>query len=197
MIFIPKHETVQKYGAILPDTLTNQAMKESEAYKTYYDFATGKVLPKPKYVRRSIREKTDQDPKDSPSKRLKATAKVSKSRKKKLPAQELETLSEICIFRCKEGTGVSPEILNVPTYDSKDEQISWKSSDEDDDDEVNMSKDDDDNANNEDDDDQDDDNEQTESDNDGDDFVHPKFSTHDEEVRQDEEDKDEECLDLR
>ncbi|GKE28389.1 hypothetical protein Tco_1443773, partial [Tanacetum coccineum] len=37
----------------------------------------------------------------------------------------------------------------------------------------------------------------TESDNDGDDFVHPKFSTHDEEVRQDEEDIDEDCSDLR
>ncbi|GJW19418.1 hypothetical protein Tco_0026854 [Tanacetum coccineum] len=37
-----------------------------------------------------------------------------------------------------------------------------------------------------------DDNEQTESDNDGDDFVHPKFSTHDEEERQDEKDKEEE-----
>ncbi|GJU12468.1 integrase, catalytic region, zinc finger, CCHC-type containing protein [Tanacetum coccineum] len=43
MRFIPKHETIQKYDAILPDTLTNQAMKESDAYKTYYDFATGKV----------------------------------------------------------------------------------------------------------------------------------------------------------
>ncbi|GJV40783.1 hypothetical protein Tco_1419223 [Tanacetum coccineum] len=43
MRFIPKHETVQKYGAILPDTLTNQAMKESEAYKTYYDLAIGKI----------------------------------------------------------------------------------------------------------------------------------------------------------
>nr|GEU44146.1 reverse transcriptase domain-containing protein [Tanacetum cinerariifolium] len=89
-----------KYGAILPDTLTNQAMKESDAYKTYYDFATGKVIPKPKFIQRSTREKTDQA--------LKASL-----------------------------------------------------------------------------------------DNDGNDFVHPKFSTHDEEVRQDEEDKEEECSDLR
>ncbi|GJR46088.1 hypothetical protein Tco_1314191 [Tanacetum coccineum] len=51
---------VKKYGAILPNTLTNQAIKESDAYKTYHDFATGKVIPKPKYVRRSTREKTDQ-----------------------------------------------------------------------------------------------------------------------------------------
>nr|GEX10097.1 uncharacterized mitochondrial protein AtMg00810-like [Tanacetum cinerariifolium] len=34
MRFIPKHETVQKYDAILPNTLTNQAMKESDAEKT-------------------------------------------------------------------------------------------------------------------------------------------------------------------
>ncbi|GJS03693.1 hypothetical protein Tco_0320201 [Tanacetum coccineum] len=42
MRFIPKHKTAQNYGVILPDTLTNQAIKESEAYKTYYDLATGK-----------------------------------------------------------------------------------------------------------------------------------------------------------
>nr|GEY89073.1 hypothetical protein [Tanacetum cinerariifolium] len=54
--FIPKHETIQKYGSILPDTLTNQAMKESDAYKTYYDLSTGKVIPRPKYVRRSTKE---------------------------------------------------------------------------------------------------------------------------------------------
>ncbi|GKA15834.1 hypothetical protein Tco_0695581 [Tanacetum coccineum] len=122
MRFIPKHETVQKYGAILPDTLTNQAMKESE--------------------------KTDQDPKDSPGKRLKATAKVAKSGKKKLPAQGLETLSEIALSEAdqmklitkrsktqfhsshasgsgaNEGIGVSPGVSDVPTYGSEDEQIS-------------------------------------------------------------------------
>nr|GEW10828.1 hypothetical protein [Tanacetum cinerariifolium] len=46
-IFIPKHETAQKYAIVLHDTLTNQAMKESDAYKTYYDLATEKVIPKP------------------------------------------------------------------------------------------------------------------------------------------------------
>ncbi|GKE38614.1 hypothetical protein Tco_1462019, partial [Tanacetum coccineum] len=50
MRFIPQHEVVQKYGAILPDNLTTQAMKESEAYKTYYAFATRKAIPKPKYT---------------------------------------------------------------------------------------------------------------------------------------------------
>ncbi|GJX05463.1 hypothetical protein Tco_0191379 [Tanacetum coccineum] len=188
MRFIPKHETVQKYGAILPDTLTNQAMKESYAYKTYHDFATGKVIPKPKYVRRSTREKTDQAPTASPVKRLKVTAKVAKSGKKKLPAQGLETLSEIALSEAEqmkivtkrsktqfhsshasgsgadEGIGVTPGVPDVPTYGSEDEMISWKSSDEDEDNEVSLSKDDDDNDDNKDDDGQDDDNEQTESD---------------------------------
>ncbi|GJV79214.1 hypothetical protein Tco_1515084 [Tanacetum coccineum] len=148
--FTPKHETVQKYGAILPDTLSNQAMKESDAYKTYHDFATGKVIPKPKYVRRSTREKTDQAPTASP---------------------------EIAL--------------------SEAEQMKISSDEDDDDDEVSTSKDDDDDAENEDDDGQDNDNEQTESDNDGDDFIHPKFSTHDEEEKQDEEDKEEEGSDLK
>ncbi|GJU49751.1 hypothetical protein Tco_1219306 [Tanacetum coccineum] len=171
-------------------------MKESDAYKTYYNFATGKVIPKPKYVRRSTREKTDQAPKASSGKRLKAIAKVAKSGKKKLHAQGLETLSEIALSEddqmklitkrsktqfhsshasgsgVNEGTGVSLGVPDVPTYGSEDEQISWKSSDKDDDDE-------------------------TESDNDGDDFVYPKFSTHDEEERQDEEDNEEECTDQR
>ncbi|GJU94619.1 hypothetical protein Tco_1319375 [Tanacetum coccineum] len=43
MRFIPQHEVVQKYGAILPDYLTTQVMKESKAYKTYHALATGKV----------------------------------------------------------------------------------------------------------------------------------------------------------
>ncbi|GKE32653.1 hypothetical protein Tco_1451975, partial [Tanacetum coccineum] len=100
-----------------------------------------------------------------------------------------------------EGTCSKPGVLDVPTYGSDDEQISWKSSDEEDNDEVAMSDDDDDKADNQDDDgqeydvqddkDQDDDDEQTDSDNDGDDFVHPKFSTHDE------EDKEEDSFDPR
>ncbi|GJV97665.1 hypothetical protein Tco_1549242 [Tanacetum coccineum] len=104
-----------------------------------------------------------------------------------------------------EGTGSLPGVPDVPTYDSDDEQISWKSSEEDNDDEVNVSKDDhtdndddvdkndkDDDADNQDDENpddanQDDEDEQTDSDNDGDDFVHPKLPIHDDEARKDDE----------
>ncbi|GKB74520.1 hypothetical protein Tco_0935932, partial [Tanacetum coccineum] len=102
------------------------------------------------------------------------------------------------------GTGSIPGVPDVPTYESDDEQISWKSSEEDDDDEVNVSEDNDDDTDNDDDvdkddeddnadnpddanQDDDDDDEQTNSDNNGDDFVHPKLSTHDDEARQDDE----------
>ncbi|GJR61184.1 hypothetical protein Tco_1503346 [Tanacetum coccineum] len=202
MRFIPQHKVVHQCGAILPDNLTTQAIKESEAYKTYYAFATGKAIPKPKYVHRSTKEKHEQAPEATSGKRLKATAKVTKSGKKKQPAKRLETLSKIALSEAKqmklaiersktqfhssqpsgfgahEGTGVTPGVLDVPKYGSDDEQLSWKSSDKEDD-EENVGKD-------EDDDDHDNDDERTESDNDGEDFVHPKFSTHDDEARQEE-----------
>ncbi|GKA31033.1 hypothetical protein Tco_0717338 [Tanacetum coccineum] len=147
MRFIPQHEVVQKYGAILLDYLTNPTMKESEAYKTYHDLVTGKVQPKPKYVRRSSRTTTDQAPKASPSKRLKATSKVAKFGNKKLRAKGLKTLSEISLSEAEqmklalerrktqihssqpigsgahEGTGVTPGVPDVPTYRSDDEEI--------------------------------------------------------------------------
>ncbi|GJX07915.1 hypothetical protein Tco_0195847 [Tanacetum coccineum] len=216
MRFIPQHEVVQKYGAIFPDNLTTQAMKESEAYKTYYAFATGKAIPKPKYVRRSTKEKPEQAPKASSGKRLKAIAKVTKSGKKKQHAKGLETIFEIAFSEAKqmklaiersktqlhssqpsgsgthEGTSITPGVPDVPIYGSDEEQISWESSDEEDDpEEANKQrkkeKDEDDN-------DQDDD-ERTESDNDGDDFVHPKLSTYDDEARNDDEVNEEESND--
>ncbi|GKA37000.1 hypothetical protein Tco_0723565 [Tanacetum coccineum] len=162
MRFIPQHEVVQKYDAILPDNLTTQAMKESKAYKTYYAFAIRKAIPKPKYVRRTTKEKIVQAPKASSGKRIKSATKPSKEAKHNFTA------------------------LNPAVQKSSDE--------EDDDDEANIGKDEDDDDQDDDDNadyDDDDDDERTKSDNDGDDFVHPKFSTHDE------EDKEEDSFDPR
>nr|GEV85647.1 hypothetical protein [Tanacetum cinerariifolium] len=179
---ISKNQTTQIYSAILPKQLRNQAMIESKAYKTY----------------------------------AYATAKVPKLGKKKLLAQGLETLSEIALSEAEqmkiatkrsrvqfhvshdssssahEGIGFKLRVPNTPKYGSDDEQMSWKSSDEDDDDEDTADDNDDDQ-----DDDVENDDEQTKSENDGNDFVHPKFSTHDEEDRKDEGDKEEESFDPR
>nr|GEW57853.1 hypothetical protein [Tanacetum cinerariifolium] len=164
----------------------------SDTYKTYYDFATGKVIPKPKYVRRSTKEKTDQAPKASPGKRLKVIAKVARSGKKKLPAKGLETLSKVAL---SEAEQMKITIKKIKTQFHSSQGSGSDDDDQDDDnvdDQDNDDKDDD-NADDEDHDGQDDDNEHTEldkydDDNEhteldkyGDDFVHPKLSTFDEE----------------
>ncbi|GKE69867.1 hypothetical protein Tco_1527939, partial [Tanacetum coccineum] len=173
----------------------------------YYAFATRKAIPKLKYVRRTTKEMTVQAPKSSSDKRIKSAAKVTKSGKKKQPAQGLENLSKIALSEAEqmkiaiersktqqhsshasgsgtdEGTGVKLGVPDVPSYDSKDEEISWKSSDDEGDDDASKSKDDQD--------DDDNDSERTKPDNDGDEFVYTKFTTHDE------EDKEEESFDPR
>ncbi|GJU71301.1 hypothetical protein Tco_1262706 [Tanacetum coccineum] len=45
---VSRHEDTQLYGAILPDKLTNEAIKDSESYKEYYDIALGAEPPKTK-----------------------------------------------------------------------------------------------------------------------------------------------------
>ncbi|GJR40184.1 hypothetical protein Tco_1215868 [Tanacetum coccineum] len=44
--FVSKTEDCQKYGALIPDGMINNDIKLSIAYKTYLDYATGKVPPK-------------------------------------------------------------------------------------------------------------------------------------------------------
>ncbi|GJV04203.1 hypothetical protein Tco_1337772, partial [Tanacetum coccineum] len=194
--FIPQHEVVQKYGAILPDYLITPAMKESEAFKTYYAFAIGKATPKPKYVRRTSKDKIKQAPKASTGKRLKAAAKGAMSGKKWQPARGLETLSETHSSHASgsgahEGTGVTPGVPDVPTYESDDEEISWETSSDDDDDNEG-----DDDAANDDHDDADNDSERTESDNEGDEFVHPSEYTEEEEVNAEHTYEEEDANDL-
>ncbi|GJW27813.1 hypothetical protein Tco_0044688 [Tanacetum coccineum] len=214
---ISKHQDTQVYDAILPQHLTNQDMLESEAYKTYHAYATGEKTPKPKSTKKKADSESSPKTKPtqaSKGKRIKTSAKGVIPAKKKQSATKskgLTVLSEVALTEAEqmkialersktqqhsshasgsgadEGTGVTPGVPDVPSYDSEAEQISWKSSDEEDDDEVNMGNDNDDDADNQDDEEQDDVNEQTDSDNDGDDFVHPKLSTHDEEDKEEED----------
>ncbi|GKF49217.1 hypothetical protein Tco_0142468, partial [Tanacetum coccineum] len=44
--FVSKTEDCQKYGALIPDGMINDDIKLSTAYKTYLDYAIGKVHPK-------------------------------------------------------------------------------------------------------------------------------------------------------
>ncbi|GJY42867.1 hypothetical protein Tco_0431080 [Tanacetum coccineum] len=229
---VSRHKDTQMYGSILPNELTNEDIRNSESYKEYYAIASRAEPPKTKarVKKKQVGSDMSKTP-PTKGKRLKTSAKDAKTAKKKQPAKTskakgLTVLSEVALTEAEqiklatkrsliqthsshargsgadEGTGSIPGVPDVPTYESDDEQISWKSSEEDDDDEVNVSEDDDDDndddvdkdedddADNQDDENlddanQDDDDEQTKSDNDGDDFVHPKLSTHDDEARQD------------
>nr|GEX01748.1 retrotransposon protein, putative, Ty1-copia subclass [Tanacetum cinerariifolium] len=208
-----RHQDTQQYGAILPNELTNEAIKNSKSYKEYYAIALGVEPPKTKA---SVRKKqVSSDTTMHPP-----TAKADKPVKEKQPAKtskakRLTVLSEVALTEAEqmklatkriliqtyishasgsgadEGTGNIPGVPDVPTYASGDDQISWKSSEEDGNEEVNMSKhvDDDVDDQSDDDDNQNDDDEKTNSDNNDDDFVHPKFSTHNN------EDKEEESFD--
>ncbi|GKC51443.1 hypothetical protein Tco_1074188, partial [Tanacetum coccineum] len=135
--------------------LTNQAMLESNAYKTYYDFASGEKTPKLKYVRKKA--DSDTSPKQKPVQaskgtRIKSKAKVAKSDKKKQPTKKpkakgshasglgdgVETQSKVPDEQhlettgADEGTGTIPGVPDVPIYESESEKESWGDSEDED-----------------------------------------------------------------
>ncbi|GJT68061.1 hypothetical protein Tco_1019541 [Tanacetum coccineum] len=214
---ISKHKDTQEYDAILPQHLTNQAMLESEAFKTYRAYATGEKAPKSK----ATKKKTDSElsPKIKPSqaskgKRIKTSAKGDKHATTK--SKGLTMLSEVALseaeqmklatkrslteFHVSHASGSGDGVVlqsQVPDEQQQTGSGTNEGADEDDDEHNNDEDDDehdsdDDNEDNDDeDDDQDNDSERTESDNDGDDFVHPKLSTYiaDDQEKEKEEEK--------
>nr|GEU51911.1 hypothetical protein [Tanacetum cinerariifolium] len=213
------HEKTQLYGAILPKELTNQAMLESKAHKTYYAFAYGEKTLKPKYVRKKAN--FDTSPKQKPVQatkgtRLKTKAKVAKSDKKKQPAKKpkakgLAVFSEVALTEVEQlklatkrskiqfhsshasgsGDGVNSQ-SKVP--DEQHLKTIGDSGEEDEDDESNYVDNSDGNDNDDgssDDHDDDSDDERTESDRD--EIFNPNLTNiHDEENIDDEERMDEE-----
>ncbi|GJT44937.1 hypothetical protein Tco_0953652 [Tanacetum coccineum] len=205
---ISKHQDTQVYGVILPQHLTNQAMLESKAYMTYRAYTTGEKTPKPKYTKKKA--DSESSPKIKPiqaskEKRIKTSDKGDKPAKKKQSATKskgLTVLSKVDLTEA-EQMKIALERSKIQTHSSHasgsgaDEGTAGMHDDNDDNDDNDNNDDDDDDADNQDDEGQNDVNEQTDLDNDGDDFVHPKFSTHDEEDRQEEEDKEEDIFDPR
>ncbi|GJW76460.1 hypothetical protein Tco_0138142 [Tanacetum coccineum] len=159
---ISKHQDIQVYGVILPRHLTNQAMLESKAYMTYHAYVTGEKTPKPKSIKKKADSKSSPKTKltqASKGKRIKTIAKGDKPAKKNKEEDDDEV-------------NVSKD--NADDADNDDDV----DNDDEDDDADNQDDEIPDDAN------QDDDDEKNDSDNDGDDFVHPRLSTHDDEVIQ-------------
>ncbi|GJZ27633.1 uncharacterized mitochondrial protein-like protein [Tanacetum coccineum] len=104
-----RHEDTQLYGAIFPNELTNEAIKDFESYKEYYAITSGDEPPKTKA---SVKKKqTGSDKTKTPltakGKRLKTSAKAAKLSKKKQPtktskAKGLTVLSEVALTRAEQ-----------------------------------------------------------------------------------------------
>ncbi|GKB66928.1 hypothetical protein Tco_0928340 [Tanacetum coccineum] len=85
--FVSKTKDSQKYGALIPDGMINQTIKDSKAYKTYYNFATGKVAPK---KARKFKKIASPLRKLSP---VKEAEPVKKAKRVKRPAKKSTTAS--------------------------------------------------------------------------------------------------------
>ncbi|GJU73110.1 hypothetical protein Tco_1264515 [Tanacetum coccineum] len=207
---ISKHKDTQEYGAILPQHLTNQAMLESEAFKTYRAYATGEKAPKSK----ATKKKTDSEssPKTKPSqaskgKRIKTSAKGDKPATTK--SKGLTVLSEVALSEAEQmklatkrslkefhishasGSGDGVDILSkVPDEQQQTGSGTNEGAGEDEEEDEEHDSDDDNDDNDDEDDDQENDSQRTESDDSGDEFVHPTLSTY--KANEEEEEKEEE-----
>ncbi|GJZ35538.1 hypothetical protein Tco_0581355 [Tanacetum coccineum] len=106
---VSRHEDTQLYGAILPDELTNEAIKDSESYKEYYAIASGAEPPKTKASVKKKQTGSDKTktPPTAKGKRLKTSAKAAKPAKKKQPAKTskakgLTVLSEVALTEAEQ-----------------------------------------------------------------------------------------------
>ncbi|GJR99484.1 hypothetical protein Tco_0315993 [Tanacetum coccineum] len=159
MRFISRHADTQVYGVILPQAMANQALLNSDAYKTYYAIASRAEPP----MSRKSQKKFDSSisSEESPSKKKSAKVKKvatakPKPTKKKAPVKAdrgkgLNVLSEVALSEAdqlKEATKRSKKdfhishasgsgVLDVPKYDSKSEKESWGDSGEEDEDDEN------------------------------------------------------------
>ncbi|GKC01385.1 hypothetical protein Tco_0987521 [Tanacetum coccineum] len=204
MRFVSRHEETQLYGAIVPKSMTNQAMLDFVAYKTYYKAPVKADIGKSLDVLSEVAL--------SEAAQLK---KVTKQSKKDFHISHESGSSDGTDFQSgvpdeqqrkisvtDEGTGAKPGVFNVPKYDSNSDKESWGDSGEEDDDEddieddkgndgdddnngddnddndCNDDDDDDDNGN---DDDDDSDHERTESDRDENPYLNQFNEEHDDE----------------
>ncbi|GKA40421.1 hypothetical protein Tco_0733014 [Tanacetum coccineum] len=140
--FVSKTQDYQQYRALIPDEMINQDIKNSKAYKTYLDFATGK--PTPKKVRKFKKV-------SSPSRKLSPVLKEGpavKSKQAKKPTKKSTTVptsgdgvdsqpkvlddQEDKTTGTYEGTSTKPRVPDVPKYLSESENESWRDSGDDD-----------------------------------------------------------------
>ncbi|GJS41876.1 hypothetical protein Tco_0566919 [Tanacetum coccineum] len=134
---ISRNEATQLYGAILPVTLTNEDIRNSESYKEYYAMASGTIPPKTKGSKKKAN--TDAIPKPKSS----TAPKKKKSGTGKQKTSELENISEADLTEAEQLKIVikRSRLETLLALTAKDD-ISWKSSDDAQDDEQAQDDDD-------------------------------------------------------
>ncbi|GKD39548.1 retrovirus-related pol polyprotein from transposon TNT 1-94, partial [Tanacetum coccineum] len=147
MRLVSRHEDTQVYGAILPEAMTNQAMLDSVAYKTYYAIASGAEPPKSKKSHKKSDSAISYE--GSPSKK-KSTSKPQPS-KKKTPVKATRGKGRNVLAKDKDSWGNSDEEDNDDEEDTDDEDEDDNGNDDDDDnnDDNDMNDDDDDDTDSE------------------------------------------------
>nr|GEW78787.1 hypothetical protein [Tanacetum cinerariifolium] len=92
---VSRHHNTQQFGALLPIELTNEEIRNSNAYKEYYAIATRAAPPKPKASARRTRSSSDTSitPPTAASLRLTASIK-GKQTAKASKAKSLSAISE-------------------------------------------------------------------------------------------------------
>nr|GEU49164.1 hypothetical protein [Tanacetum cinerariifolium] len=183
---LSRHQNTQQFSVMLPIELTNEDIRNSEAYKEYYAVASGAAPPKTKARVRKMKSSSDttvtsptaaagtrlstsakgkQPAKASKAKSLTVHSEVAMTEAEQLKLATKRSLQQTHISQASgsganEGTGIIP---GVPDDDDDQDE----GDDDDDQDEGN-------------DDDQD-------SDEEGEEFIHPKLSIHDKKETKDEE----------
>nr|GFA47642.1 hypothetical protein [Tanacetum cinerariifolium] len=139
---VSRHQNTQQFGAILPIELTNEDIKNSVAYKEYYAIASGAAPPKTKASIRKTQSSFDTTitPPTAAGTRLSTSAKC-KQPTKSSKAKGLSVMSEVAMTEAEqinlatkrslqqthisqpsgsgvdEGTGILPEVPDIPTDD--------------------------------------------------------------------------------
>nr|GEY18217.1 hypothetical protein [Tanacetum cinerariifolium] len=101
---VSRHQNTQQFGALLPIELTNEDIKNSNAYKEYYAVATGVTPPKPKASVRKTRSSFDTTitpPTAAAGPRL-TTSEKGKQAAKASKAKSLSALSEVAMTEAQQ-----------------------------------------------------------------------------------------------
>ncbi|GJW92244.1 retrovirus-related pol polyprotein from transposon TNT 1-94, partial [Tanacetum coccineum] len=122
--FVSKIQDYQQYGAMIPDDMINQGIKDSQVYKTYYDFTTGKVPPR---KARKYKKVASPSRKLSPIKEAKP---VNKTKRVKRPIKKSTTAPTSALSKAaqlKEATKRSKKDYHISQASGSGNETDFKS----------------------------------------------------------------------